>query len=668
MGTEDNLVAHYLEVVLPAKSDRYRHNPVQVQYATSISKALAGGPGKFNFIEGDAGIGKSLAYLLMVGDWVARGIAKKKPVRRQAVIATYSRALQRQLLDSENQDILADYLAWAGLPSLTMGLRMGRNNYVAPHRLAQALGVETLEGLLDNPKAKPRDVSLARWALNGGLLHDLADDALPEGVTQKDISMHPSDPLPESLAAAFENTAASDIQVINHALLALDLVQGNRLTGTGAPCALLVDEAEHYPAVAEAMLSDSMSLWMISGLLKQHRQFKASEFWVSLFQAWTNEGLAGHAQTLSHEHRSSLTEALDRLIRAKPTPAATAELKHDLAEARDMARRVRAELVANGEGIVLSYSPERGFPSIVVLNATAGATLRISSDQRTTLLTSATLSDLKHQPGEPPAFEYLRRRLLLPAANEVINMARSHQALEFGRLTFRLPGLEVPVLIKSAGDFMLNPAFAEGVWKDVEGLAVTGRTILLCGSYRDVDVLAQKAPAALASRVITHGPGAAVNDIAQEMPEDGILLSPAGWEGLSPKRGSEAFWAHVGIVRNPTPRPDPVKALVLQRHLARQMPRSSAERAAKASLSIEGQVQTLHKLRQGLGRALRHPDDKSTVTLYDPRFPLSETGDHGGVKKLRWLSGAVPFRFRAALAEAQQSSHKPQEKKPVLLL
>lgn len=661
--TTESMVARFLTDVLPGMPGRnFRHNPVQVQYAASISRSLAGGAGTFNFVEGDTGIGKSLAYLLTMGDWVARGLG----VGRQAVIATHSRALQRQLLSGENREVLNDYLTWAELPALSMGLRMGRNNYVAPHRLAQALEVSSLERLMDDPSANPRHVSLACWAMDGGLLHELTDDALPEGVSLKDIALHPSDPMPEALREAFDTTAACDIQVINHTLLALDLVQGGRITGASTPSVFMVDEAEHYPSAAESVLSDSLSLWMIALLLEQHGKREVSRQWKALFEAWRDLERAGQARLLEPGHREVLVDALNRLIRIKPAAWATPEMKHELSEVRELARRVRDDLRNGSERVVMSYSPERGYPSVVGLDNTAGATLRIGNDQRITLLTSATLSDLKHQPGQPPSFEYLRRRLLIPAGSDLLNVMDSHQALNFGELTIRLPGLGLPVMVKDELGYVLNPAFAEAVWEDVVAVGAVGRMLLLCTSYRDVGVMVDAAPAELADRLLTHDPGAPLNELAEAMPEDGILLTPAGWEGLSPRRKDETFWSHVGIVRNPTPRPDPVKALVLERHLLKKMPRANAQRTASASLSVEGQVATLHKLRQGIGRAIRHPLDVATVTLYDSRFPTSRL-ESKGIKQLEWLAGAIPFRFRESLHVAQRDKSQPEKKKMLML-
>jgi hypothetical protein len=669
--TDNNLVARFLAEELTQRDPHFRHNAVQIAYAASVSESLAGGPGRFNFIEGDTGIGKSLAYLLNLADWVSRGIK----LGRQAVIATHSRALQRQLLSEENQQLISDYLNWAGLPEITIGLRMGRVNYAAPHRVAQALGVTSLESVLSHSAASDTARYLAQWALRGGLVHEISEDVLPEGVALSDIVLHPSDELPEEISAVFEKTQSSDIQVINHALLALDLVQGNRITGTDTPVALLLDEAEHFPSVAQAMLSDRLSFWMAKSLLKRHNQHRAAEHWDEMFKQWQDMSLAGRAKPLTLAQRETLLEALQRLARARPTATATREQKYDLAELKDMGERIRAEINGKAERLVLSYSQERGYPSIVLLDSAGGSVLKIGNEKRVTLLTSATLSDMNQvMPMTPPTFDYLRRQLLIPAGDAMLNVTASFQASDFGELNFRLPGGDMPPLVRSSdGEYALNPALAIIVWKDLETFGVEGRTLLLCASYRDVDILLEHLPVTLRGRVVTNKPGEALNEMAERMPIDGILLTPAGWEGLSPQRqNNKTFWAHVGIIRNPSPRPDPIQQLVNERRLARTMRAVDAARASQALLHQEGHVRTLHKLRQGLGRAIRHPSDKAWVTFYDPRFPIKGIGQ-SSVKVMPWLSTAIPFRFHGALTDAQAAAVKQHhsvgrpEKKPFLI-
>tara|TARA_R110002051_G_scaffold250392_5_gene309746 strand:- start:529 stop:2532 length:2004 start_codon:yes stop_codon:yes gene_type:complete len=666
----DNPIQTYLRETLPAFNPRYQRNDVQCAYAGSVSTSLAQGPGSINFIEGDTGIGKTLAYMLTLADWVARG----KALGRQAVLSTYSRALQRQLMEPQTLAVVEDYLSRQGLPSLSVGLRMGRSNYACPYRLATALGYPSLDAVLADHRATDAHQSLAHWGMAGGLLLDIDESLLPDDVTLGDIALQPSDPLPEGVKEQFEDTQRCDIQIINHALLALDVVRSNAITLADAPSVFLLDEAEHFPGVAESMLSERLSFRRTVSLLRQHKQVKAAEAWEVLFERWQNRDKGGQATPLPRQDRPNILQALDKLSRARPGKNASVEAKHELEEAKGIARRIVKQIQGQGEGLVISYSPQYGYPSLVLLDSTAGGLLQAGAKARITILTSATLSDCDQaSPSEAPRFDYLRRLLLLPAHSDMLGVMTAHQAHTFGHLDFRLPGIDIPpMLAQGGGSFQLNSRFAKRVWDDVETLDRKGRQLLLCVSYTDVAVLEACVPAVLKDRLVTHGPGVSLTELAQGMPENGILLTPAGWEGLSPQRDQQAFWSHIGIVRNPTPRPDPVLALVRQRWLSRNMPLGQARQAASASLHQEAQVQTLHKLRQGLGRALRHPDDTSIVTFYDPRFPTGK--EVLNVKSQNWLAKAVPFRFRLALKRAQvkatenSKTVKTVEEKPVLIL
>lgn len=660
----DNPIQIYLRDTLPSINPRYQRNDVQCAYAGSISLSLAQGPGSINCIEGDTGIGKTLAYTLTLADWVARG----KRLGRQAVLSTYSRALQRQLMQPETWEVVEDYLSRQGLPSLTVGLRMGRSNYVCPHRLASALGYPSLEAVLSDDSASNADRSLASWGLSGGLLFDIDESQLPDDVVLGDIALHPSDPLPRGVQEQFEDTQGCDIQIINHALLALDIVRNNQITCTDAPVVMLLDEAEHFPAVAESMLSERLSFRRTANILRQNMQMKAAEVWESLFNQWKDVGKAGKATSLHISDRHFLIAALEKLKKARPGKHASKEARHELTEAKNSATRFIGQILGDGEGLVISYSPEYGYPSLVLLDSTAGSLLKAGGSERITLMTSATLSDCNQSsPQESPRFDYLRRRLLLPAHSDLLGVLTAHQAHTFGQLDFRLPGIDLaPMVAMGAGTFQLNPRFAKRVWDDIEAFDCSGRQLLLCVSYSDVDVLVDNAPATLKARIVTHSSGASLTGLAETMPEDGILLTPAGWEGLSPERDNKAFWSHVGVLRSPTPRPDPVEAFIRERWLSRKMSGVQAKQAASASLHQESRVQTLHKLRQGIGRALRHPDDSSVITFYDPRFPTGR--DVRNVKSHSWLSNAVPFRFRLALKRAQETDQVKPNKSPVLIL
>jgi Rad3-related DNA helicase len=87
----------------------------------------------------------------------------------------------------------------------------------------------------------------------------------------------------------------------------------------------------------------------------------------------------------------------------------------------------------------------------------------------------------------------------------------------------------------------------------------------------------------------------------------------------------------------------------------RQVTAADATHIAKGALMRKSTVRTLHKLRQGLGRAIRHPDDDVLITLLEPRVPRpSGTAACQGVHTQQVLLGAIPARFYAAYQQAEE--------------
>lgn len=651
-------VAEFLHHELPRLDPGFRFNPVQVAYAGSISQSLAGGPGKLNFIEGDTGIGKTLAYLLTLADWVARG----QQLGRHAVVSTHSRALQRQLLGEENQRILRAYLSWQGLPAVTLGLRMGKQNYVSPERLALALEADDLAEVATDNHRPQQERQIAQWALESdGCLLSLGDEELPEGVVPSDVALHESDALPDYLRAHFEEVQSADIQVVNHALLTMDLFTQYGITQTRAPAAWLLDEAEHFPGVAQQLLSRRISFGITRGILAQLGQEKASRVWRELFVSFRSPDKAGTAQAVTEEKIAPLIEGLKVILRARPRKSRLEDpsRRHDWERLRGEAHSVLEALEERSSLLALSYSPIQGLPSLALHKSAGGSILKSEAEERITLLTSATLSDLGHGPGEPPSFRYIRGELVLGAEDTRLGLERSHQALDFGEISFLLPNAPSGPLKKiDRHQFSLAPQYVRYAW-DTIAEAPAGRTLVLSVSYDDVEALLAGCPDHIRHRVVTHGPGAPLNSLAEQLPDDGILITPAGWEGLSPARtGNEAFWRHVVLLRNPTPRPDPVAELTLTQHFLQRNSFPEASQLASKAMMSKSIVRAAHKIRQGLGRTIRHPDDVVMVTILDPRFPRPHGNVPTGVKVSHRLLGAIPFRFLSAYESAQVQINK----------
>lgn len=640
----------FLSEYLPRRPG-YQANTVQMAYAGSMTNALAQ-PGKLHFIEGDTGIGKSLAYSLALADWVARG----KKHGRRAIVATHTRALQRQLLDPEHIGVMDEYLTQEGLPAVSVGLRMGRSNYVSPDRLARALEAQHLEAVIADQTRPVKERALAEWALETpGCLLDLETDSLPDGITMADVCLLPQEPLPSALQEHFEASQHQDILIINHALLALDLVTAGSITGAETPYALLLDEADRFPDAAESILSEQLSLRASLALLDQ-LGVRATQAWRGLLDTWTTPGRAGQAFPLSPPQRQQLMSAFQALRRAKPNLDAVsstlaAEWHRLTAQVDLLAMRLKD---SPDSPLLVSHSPVMGLPSLVAQEPSAGRCLKTGTSARTTILTSATLSDMQHALGEAPSFDYLRGRLQLGTADSRIGIKASHAALSFGKLRFTLPDdMPMPLWQPEDGRYALSPTFCAMATRRIRSLS--GRVLVLANAYSDVETIRIAWPKE-DTRLVTHAPGANLNAIAESLDEEAVLVTPAGWEGLSPARGDRAFWDHLVILRLPHPTPNPVLQVLLEQQFMRHGGRShhEANKLAKQILLKQGGIRATHKLRQGLGRGIRHPDDDVHVVILDPRFPSPKRAPAGeGLRRHAQSLGAIPPRFLTAYRAAQ---------------
>jgi Rad3-related DNA helicase len=650
-------VVHYLSEVLPTRSG-FQRNPVQVAYAEALLDGLTQ-HGKLHFVEGDTGIGKSLAYQLALADWVAKGKRMGgKQAARRALISTHSRALQRQLLQPDNLAIVRDYLHYAKLPKLSFALRMGRDNYLNPERLAFVLGMPSLAVAVEDTHLPEPYRYLARWGLEGdGCLLDLDPAWLPEDCQLADIALRPNDPLPESLEAQHQSAQLSDILVINHALLAVDLVTQGTITQAETPYALLLDEAEHYPEIAEALLSNRVSLQSATNLLDQLKQHRVAKQWQTLLDNMTDRARAGSAHGITPYQSEALQNAIAALLKLRPretshAPALWQEWQH----LRQGVEKIALRLREASRYLVLDYSPVRGLPGVVAHAPSAAASLKAGAKERVTLMTSATLSDLSHQPGATPHFRYMRSRLQLPVTHKRSGLQRSFQAQRFGTLRFRLPrSLPHPLWQQADERYRLAPGFCQKALPYI--VDQPGRTLVLCASYSDVEALEAAWPAAHAHRLKAHHPGIGLSDIVARLGKDAILVTPAGWEGLSPSReNNQAYWQHVVVLRNPRPMVSQVEQhLVEQMLMHREVSPTEASRIAKGTLMRKSNVRTLHKLRQGLGRAIRHPDDDVLITLLEPRIPRPSSAPAcQGVYTQQALLGAIPARFYQAYQQAEE--------------
>jgi ATP-dependent DNA helicase DinG len=202
--------------------------PGQVAMAEAVAEAVD--DGSHLLIQAGTGTGKSLGYLVPV---LAQG--------ERAVIATATLALQRQLVERDlPRTVEALHPRLRRRPEFAM--LKGRSNYLCLHRMHEGVPQEEEEGLFDPFEAAAPTSRLGKDLLR---LRDWSDetetgdrDDLTPGVSDRawsQVSVSARECLGASRCAygaecfaeaARERAKLAEVVVTNHALLAIDAIEG----------------------------------------------------------------------------------------------------------------------------------------------------------------------------------------------------------------------------------------------------------------------------------------------------------------------------------------------------------------------------------------------------------------------------------------------------------
>jgi ATP-dependent DNA helicase DinG len=223
----------------------------QAEMAMAVASVIAAGG--VEVIEAETGLGKSLAYLIPLVLHCAREGSR-------AVVCTYTRHLQRQLVDKDYP--LACRAAGVAVEGASL---MGRGNYLCRRRAEAKAGERSL------------DAGTRRW-LRDALRHETGEVDAMAGASRHlgaalraAIVSPPRDavcarcPLREDCFMLRARRRALDARVVvtNHALLFSNLALSGALLGSYD--VLVVDEAHHLENVATDFFSLSYSPQSLSG-------------------------------------------------------------------------------------------------------------------------------------------------------------------------------------------------------------------------------------------------------------------------------------------------------------------------------------------------------------------------------------------------------------------
>lgn len=576
-------------------------------------------------IQAGTGTGKSLGYL------VPAAVHALKPDGGTVVISTATLALQRQLV-TKDLPLLADTLREEFGQELKYAVLKGRNNYICLQKLHSSIPDPEQETLFESSASAlgTQAVAVRAWAENTTTGDRDEFDGDIDSRVWRGFSVSRRECVGESKCSYGEEcftakrratASEANIVVTNHALLAIDVIEGIPVLPEHE--VVIIDEGHEIVDRATGAVSSELSVSMIERATNNAKSLidpRTLELIAEATDSFENAILnsCGNVEgfTLIEQIDSELLLALTLMRDAfHAAVSECSSLKHDDPEiaARDHRIRGGLEEIHTTVGSILSASHSLSRDSVVWINnsnrapSLHAAPLSVAHvlsaklfDEKSVIVTSATLTNrgnfesitselgIRNDPraatidvGSP--FNYPQQGILYvashvePPSREGISM----QALD-----------EMGELIEAAG----------------------GRTLVLCSSWRAVDKVADYLRVRIDSPLLVHRRGEPAGHLVQRFAEDEhstLVGTLSLWQGVDVPGSS---CSQVIIDRIPFPRPDdPVMSA-----RARVVDQAGGSGFTEVMVAKAGLL-----LSQAAGRLIRSSSDRGVVSVLDPRLVRS---------------------------------------------
>ena len=259
--------------------EKYEMREQQVNMSVAVANAILNR--QVFFTEGATGVGKSFAYLIPAVSPTLRNLLEAKGVKPPVVVSTSTKVLQDQVFQKDAPTIIN-----ATGQELKLVLAKGRNNYVSLRRLEEY----TKDINADRVEFENRDVAagaanllnkLGDWLLSSsgtdsyGEFADFDMDVPYEIKTsvesdsddcQKDeCRYHSRCPYYQQLV----KRQSSDVLIVNHALLAIDLMTGVVLPNEAST--FIIDEAHKFYESVSNVFTVDLTLRSVTRFLSTFR-------------------------------------------------------------------------------------------------------------------------------------------------------------------------------------------------------------------------------------------------------------------------------------------------------------------------------------------------------------------------------------------------------------
>ncbi|MGR8007823.1 ATP-dependent DNA helicase [Streptomyces hypolithicus] len=580
-------------------------------------------------VQAGTGTGKSLGYLVPA---LAHG--------ERVVVATATLALQRQLVERDlPRTVDALHPLLRRRPEFAM--LKGRSNYLCLHRLREGVPQEAEDGLFDQFEAHAPTSKLGQDLLR---MRDWADetetgdrDALTPGVSDRawgQVSVSSRECLGATKCAygaecfaeaARERAKLADVVVTNHALLAIDAIEGAPVLPQHE--VLIVDEAHELVSRVTGVATGELSPGQVNRAVRRAAKL-------------VNEKVADALQTAAESFERLMELALPGRIEEVPE-----DLGYALMALRDAARNVIsalgstrdksvqdedavrkqalaavesihgvAERIANGSeyDVVWCERHDRYGASLRVAPLSVSGLLRekLFSD-RSVVLTSATLK-------LGGGFNGVGASLGLSPEGTEGEDVPAWKGLDVGSpfdypkqgILYVARHLTTPGREGSRGDMM--DELAELV--EASG----GRTLGLFSSMRAAQAAAEELRGRLGMPILLQGEetlGELIKSFAAD-PQTCLFGTLSLWQGVDVPGPSCQL---VVMDRIPFPRPDdPLMS-------ARQ---KAVEEAGGNGFMAVAATHAALLMAQGAGRLVRATGDRGVVAVLDPRLANARYGSY----------------------------------------
>ncbi len=580
-------------------------------------------------VQAGTGTGKSLGYLVPA---LAHG--------ERVVVATATLALQRQLVERDlPRTVEALHPLLRRRPQYAM--LKGRSNYLCLHRLHEGAPQDEEEGLFDQFEAAAPSSKLGQDLLR---LRDWSDDTetgdrddLTPGVSDRawaQVSVSSRECLgatytaygPECFAeAARERAKLADVVVTNHALLAIDAIEGAPVLPSHE--VLIVDEAHELVSRVTGVATGELTPSQVNRAVRRAAKLvneKAADALQSAaegFERVMELALPGRLEELPEDLAYALMALRDAArtvisamgaTRDKSVQDEDAVRKQALASVESI-HGVAERITQGSEYDVVWYEQHDRFGASVRVAPLSVSGLRREKlfTERSVVLTSATLK----LGGD---FNGVGASLGLAPEGTAGDDVPQWKGLDVGS-PFDYPKQGILYVARH-----LNTPGREGSRADMlDELAelveaAGGRTLGLFSSMRGAKAAAEELRGRLDKPILLQGEetlGELIKNFAAD-PETCLFGTLSLWQGVDVPGPSCQL---VVMDRIPFPRPDdPLMS-------ARQ---KAVEEAGGNGFMAVAATHSALLMAQGAGRLVRATGDKGVVAVLDPRLATARYGSY----------------------------------------